>query len=135
MAADRRRVGTGTPRSIPGVWTGSAPGRAGGGSSPNEISRKVRARRVRPQVGDEIGAPTLKVRTPRGSGQAGQLEAAGLAAVAGDDDEPDDEEPDDEEDPGDEEVDVEEDAAGVVAGVDAAGLRAVDFAPARASLR
>jgi hypothetical protein len=52
-----------------------------------------------------------------------------LAAGAGDDDEPDDDEPDDEED-----VEVEEDA-GVAAGVDAAGLRAVDFAPARASLR
>ena len=82
-------------------------------------------------VAERDRRPHPQVTAPTVSGQEGQLEAAGLAAGAGDDDEPDDDEPDDD----DEDVEVEEDDAGVAAGVDAAGLRAVDFAPARASLR
>jgi hypothetical protein len=70
------------------------------------------------------------VRAPRGSGGVGQLEAAGLAAG---DDEAEGDVEEEEEDAGDD-VDEEDVDAGA-AGVDAAGLRAVDFAPARASLR
>ncbi|KQR12144.1 hypothetical protein ASF78_13365 [Cellulomonas sp. Leaf334] len=66
------------------------------------------------------------VRAGGGSASVRQEEAAGFAAGAADEDEDVDED--------DEDVDDEVDA-GVAAGVDAAGLRAVDFAPARASLR
>jgi hypothetical protein len=67
--------------------------------------------------------------------QPDQDDAAGFAAGADDDDVDDELEPDDELDPDDEVEDEEVDDAGVAPAVDAAGLSAVDFAPARASLR
>ena len=126
MTADAKRVGTAQPGSIASVWAGAATGGLGaagrrrGGPSPLTAATWTGA-----CVGERDRRPHPKVTAPRVSGQERQLEAAGLAAGAAGEDV-------DEED---EDVDDEEDDAGVAAGVDAAALRAVDFAPARASLR